>query len=68
MPTKQLETWAKEAGVTIDVAEKCWENAKKQADHAYPKGEEDEHYWAYVNIRTRECLGLNKNNKTKKKK
>lgn len=58
MPTKQLQTWAKEAGKTIEEAEVCWEKAKKQANKIYPKQENDNRYWRYVNTSTRKCLGL----------
>ena len=58
MPTKQLKTWAKKAGKTVEEAEGCWEKAVKQANKIYPKGEADHRYWGFVNNATRKCLGL----------
>lgn len=65
MPTKQLKTWAKEAGITLADAEECWSKAKKQAAHAFPKAEEDSKYWSFVNIKTRECIKEKAKNKPK---
>lgn len=58
MPTKQLKTWAKQSGRSIQDAEKCWNNAKKKADHVFPKGEESPGYWKFVSFSTRQCLGI----------
>lgn len=58
MPTEQLKTWAKESNKSLSEAEKCWNQAKKQADKMFPKGENDPGYWRFVNFRTRYCLDL----------
>lgn len=65
MPTKQLKTWAKEAGITLESAEDCWNKAKKQAAHAFPKAEEDSKYWSFVNIKTQECIKKKAESKSK---
>ena len=56
MRTAQLKAYAKEAGKTIKEAEACWEKAKEKADKKFKM--KDEHYWAYVSISTRWCLGI----------
>lgn len=58
MPTKVLETYAKEANVSIEKAEECWEKAKHKADKIYDK--KDSKYWGFVNNDCRKCLGLDK--------
>jgi len=56
MPTKVLESWAKEAGVSIKIAERYWNQCKIEAKTHFE--EESENYWAYVNTCTRGKLGL----------
>lgn len=56
MPTPLLEKYAKKSNKTIEEAEECWESAKKQADHVFKR--KNKEYWAYVNSKTKECLGL----------
>jgi hypothetical protein len=68
MPTALLKSYAKEAGKTIEEAEKCWEKSKTQADKIFKK--KDDGYWRFVNSATRKCLKLDelKNSKSKPKK
>ncbi len=58
MPSALLKSYAKEANVSIEKAEECWEQGKKAADAMYGKAEKDGKYWSIVNFRTRECLRL----------
>lgn len=63
MPTAQLKQYAKEAGVSVEKAERAWEKAKEQADKSFKINEgkaRDGHYWAYVNIVTQRKLGIEK--------
>lgn len=56
MPSALLKTYAKRSGKTIEEAEACWERAKSQAEHVFKKNSDE--YWAMVNKKTRECLGI----------
>ncbi len=68
MPTALLKAYAKEARVSIEVAEKCWDKAKNSADNIYSNKEKDGKYWAMVNTSTRMCLHLPKHPPAKKPK
>ena len=67
MPTAQLKAMAKEAGVTMKEAEKCWDDARALADKVYKDKEKNGEYWGYVTIRTKMCLGIEHKPKGKKK-
>lgn len=64
MPNKVLKNYAKESGKSLKEVEEAWEQAKKESSKFHK--EQDEQYWGYVNLRTRQIIGL-ENIKNKKK-
>jgi hypothetical protein len=66
MPSSVVKSYAKRAGVSVEKAEKAWEDAKKQADKKFK--EKDEHYWSYVSITTQMKLGIRTKPKKRNKK
>ncbi len=66
MPTETLKNYAKESGKSIEEVEKAWEESKLEANKYFKEGEKDPNYWGYVNMRTKQKLGL-KNYKPKNK-
>lgn len=61
MPNNLLKKLAKDSNKPISVVEEAWADAKKQADHVFKDKPKDEHYWAFVNSKTLEKIGLKKN-------
>jgi len=65
MPSKVLEKYSKDSGKTLKETEAAWEKAKEEGDKFHK--ERDDLYWGYVNLRTRQILGLEESKKKKKK-
>lgn len=64
MPTPVLKVWAKEAGISIGEAEKCWNEAKEKANKKFGDEKKDSNaYWAYVNTVARICIDHKKHEK-----
>lgn len=63
MPSKVLEKYAKESGKSLKEVEEAWDKAKKEADKFHK--EQDDQYWGYVNLRTRQIIGLESDKKKK---
>lgn len=60
MPNNLIKKLAKEANKPVEEVEQVWDNAKKQADHVFQDKQKDEHYWAFVNKKTQEKIGIEK--------
>lgn len=60
MPNNLVKKFAKESGQSVSHVEEIWADAKKQADEVFNNKPRDEHYWAFVNSKVQEKLGLKK--------
>jgi hypothetical protein len=60
VPNNLIKKLAKEAEKTVTETEEVWEAAKKQADQVFKDKPKDGDYWAFVNKKTQEKIGVDK--------
>ena len=58
MPTETINRYAKQSGKTVKEVEEAWEQAKTEGLKYYKDGEKNSNYWGYVNMRTKQKIGL----------